>query len=79
MKAKSPVVNHMRLRFFTLLAFFLEWFRRRDTKEMTSPTSVRMTKGRNQSETRPHNHGKGLRLTAKKEKTDDRTAAFFSP
>lgn len=79
MKAKSPVVSHNKSRFLTRLAFFLELSRRSEIEDTMRPASVITTKGRNQGETRPHNNGKGERLTARKERIEDKTAADLSP
>ena len=79
MKAKSPVANQIRLKFFVLLAFFLEQSWRSIIEDTISPISVKITGGRNQSDTSLHNHGKGLRLTARKEKIAATIAAVLSP
>lgn len=79
MNATSPVVNQIRLVFFILLAFFLEWSLSNRIEESISPMSVRMTGGRNQFETSPHSHGRRLRMTAMSENIIAMAAAFFSP
>ena len=79
MNAISPVINHISVRFFIFLAFFLEGFLIRNIEDTINPTSVIITNGINQFVTIPQIHGKGLIPTAISEKVAAIIAAIFSP